>query len=89
MSELTQTDKLLILQQVKPKWKLNVDWSTSTPLVVTVPSWKEYSADLFLAEHIVTMRMRGHEMNMPVDPKDLDPRPHCVMVDDKKVWMPS
>jgi hypothetical protein len=89
MSELTDADKILILQQIKPKWKLDVDLSTSTPYIVVVPSWKEYPTDLFLSEYIIMMRMRGYEMNMPVNQKDLDPRPHCVMFDNKEVWMPS
>jgi hypothetical protein len=65
---------------MKEKYEVETYWSMSTPLAVKLPNWKHYPLDLYLAEYIVTLRMRGYMI------KD-DYTIHSVMADNEEVVM--
>jgi len=65
---------------MKQNWEIETYWSFSTPLTVKLPSWKHYPLDLYLAEYIVTLRMRDYMINE-------DYKIHSAMIDNGSVIM--
>jgi hypothetical protein len=66
---------------MKQNWEIETYWSFSTPLTMRVPSWKHVPLDLYLAEYIVTLRIRDYMI------KDKDYRIHSTMIDNGSVIM--
>jgi acetyl esterase/lipase len=46
----------------KEKWEYEIYWSFSTPFTILVPNCKRIPVDLYNAEFIVIIRMRGYMM---------------------------
>jgi len=65
---------------MKQNWEIETYWSFSTPLTIKLPSWKYYPLDLYLAEYIVIIRMRGYMIKE-------DYQINSVMIDDGSVIM--
>lgn len=73
-----------------------IEWSTSTPLVKVIESWKKYPIKDFEFDFIITMRMREYAMSkdsiikfpdgkQKVIPKK-EMRIHIVFFNNKKVF---
>jgi len=65
---------------MKQNWEIETYWSFATTLAMRVPSWKHVPLDLYLAEYIVTLRMRDYMINE-------DYKIHSAMIDNGSVIM--